>query len=288
MKSINAFWMRRIFLFSGLIVLLLSCSEQPHGVMSEQKMANVIYDMTLANNCMMTRGYISPKDSLKQKNFEYVLHKYHVTVAEFDTSAIWYAHNSTNYEEVYGLVITKLQALQKDLNAGKYKDKVIVRTKNDTIDLWHLPRDYPFKNTLPVKNALLVNKEQPRNKVAFRVDGSLLGKGDKLLMTFLLKIDPSDHATHQHMWIKVHYFPNITDSLFSYTKNDGKWRKYKLSFPLSTTRKVNFVEGVLLDFTKAKGKDSAVIDSIHFVNVSYPPPPVPKKKVKHKPWYKFL
>jgi hypothetical protein len=48
------------------------------------------------------------------------------------------------------------------------------------------------------------------------------------------------------------------------------------------------VEGALLDFTKAKGKDSAVIDSIHFVNVSYPPALILKKKVKHKPWYKFF
>jgi hypothetical protein len=274
--------MKHIFLFFGLIVLLLSCSDQPHGVMSEKKMANVIYEMTLADNCMMTKGYISPRDSFKQKNLEYVLHKYHVTIAEFDTSAMWYANNSIKYEEVYGLVLTRLQALQKDLNAGKYKDKVIVRTKNDTIDIWHLPRDYPFKNPLQV------NKDQPRNKVAFRVNGNVLAKGDKLLMTFLLKIDPSDKATRQRMWIKVHYFPNITDSLVSYTKNDGKWRRYKLSFPLSNTRNVNFVEGALLDFTKAKGKDSAVIDSIHFVNVSYPPALILKKKVKHKPWYKFF
>lgn len=272
--------MKRILLFLGLTGLLLSCSEQPHGVMSEAQMADVLYNISLANNCLMTRGYMPQNDSVKQKNFEYVLHQHHLTVAQFDTSAMWYARHSDHYETVYGLVITKLQLLQKDLDAGKYKDKVINRTKNDTINLWHLPRDFQFPAKVPS-----LTKNQPRNKVSFRVEGAALEKGDKLLMTFLLKINPTDRATHQRMWIKVHYIPNVTDSLVSYTRNDGKWRKYKLSFPLSTTRKVNFVEGALLDFTKAKGKQDAVIDSIHLVRVSYPPPPVPKKVVKRKPWY---
>jgi hypothetical protein len=273
--------MKRLMLFLGLAGLLLSCSEQPHGVMSEAKMADVIYNLTLANNCLMMKGYMSQNDSLKKKNFEYVLHQHHLTVAEFDSSAMWYARHSDHYEAVYGLVIVKLTKLQQDLNTGKYKDKVIVRTKNDTINLWHLPRDFQF----PAKSLLKV-KNQPRNKVAFRVEGNMVEKGDKLLMTFLLKINPADHATHQRMWIKVHYIPNITDSLVSYTRNDGKWRKYTLSFPLSTTRKVNFVEGALLDYTKAKGKQEAVIDSLKFIRISYPPPPAPKQVVKkHKPWY---
>lgn len=273
--------MKRIMFFLGLAGLLLSCSEQPHGVMSEAKMADVIYNLTLANNCLMTKGYMPQNDSLKKKNFEYILHQHHITVAEFDTSAMWYARHSDHYETVYGLVIDKFQKLQQDLNAGKYKDKVIARTKNDTINLWHLPRDFQF----PAKNLLKV-KNPPRNKVAFRVEGNMVEKGDKLLMTFLLKINPADRATHQRMWIKVHYIPNITDSLVSYTRNDGKWRKYTLSFPLSTTRKVNFVEGALLDYTKAKGKQEAVIDSLKFVRISYPPPPPPKQVVKkHKPWY---
>ncbi len=273
--------MRRLMLFLGLAGLLLSCSEQPHGVMSEAKMADVIYNLTLANNCLMMKGYMPQNDSLKKKNFEYVLHQHHLTVAEFDTSAMWYARHSDHYETVYGLVIVKLTKLQQDLNAGKYKDKVIVRTKNDTINLWHLPRDFQF----PAKGVLKV-KNQPRNKVAFRVEGNMVEKGDKLLMTFLMKINPADRATHQRMWIKVHYIPNVTDSLVLYTKNDGKWRKYTLSFPLSTTRKVNFVEGALLDYTKAKGKQEAVIDSLKFIRVSYPPPPAPQQMVKkHKPWY---
>ncbi len=273
--------MRRLMLFLWLAGLLLSCSEQPHGVMSEAKMADVIYNLTLANNCLMMKGYMPQNDSLKKKNFEYVLHQHHLTVAEFDTSAMWYARHSDHYETVYGLVIVKLTKLQQDLNAGKYKDKVIVRTKNDTINLWHLPRDFQF----PAKGVLKV-KNQPRNKVAFRVEGNMVEKGDKLLMTFLMKINPADRATHQRMWIKVHYIPNVTDSLVLYTKNDGKWRKYTLSFPLSTTRKVNFVEGALLDYTKAKGKQEAVIDSLKFIRVSYPPPPAPQQMVKkHKPWY---
>ncbi len=273
--------MKRLMLFLGLAGLLLSCSEQPHGVMSEAKMADVIYNLTLANNCLMMKGYMPQNDSLKKKNFEYVLHQHHLTVAEFDTSAMWYARHSDHYETVYGLVIVKLTKLQQDLNAGKYKDKVIVRTKNDTINLWHLPRDFQF----PAKGVLKV-KNQPHNKVAFRVEGNMVEKGDKLLMTFLMKINPADRATHQRMWIKVHYIPNVTDSLVLYTKNDGKWRKYTLSFPLSTTRKVNFVEGALLDYTKAKGKQEAVIDSLKFIRVSYPPPPAPQQMVKkHKPWY---
>lgn len=273
--------MKRLMFFWGLAVLLLSCSEQPRGILSEQKMANIIYDVTLASNCMMTRGYMPHNDSLKKKNFEYVLQKYHVSPAEFDSSAVWYSQHTVKYEHVYTLVITKFQVLQKDLNAEKFKDKEVVRTKIDTINLWSMPRDFHIK---PSKVPLL--KNQSRNKIPFRIEGSQLNLGDKLLMTFLLNVSSADKATKQRMWIKVHYFPDKTDSLVSYIKNDGKWRKYSLVFPLSSTQTVKYVEGAILDCTLAKGKQHADVDSIRFVHISYPTPKIlPKKIVKHKPWY---
>ncbi|MGC9151849.1 MAG: DUF4296 domain-containing protein [Microbacter sp.] len=276
--------MKHLFFIMAWLLLIVGCSEQPRGVMSENKMADVMYDLTLANNCLMTKGYLGSNDSVKKKNFEYVLLKHHITPAEFDSSAAWYSRHSVRYEEVYGLVIAKLDHLQKELNAGKFKDKVPVRTKNDTISLWILPTDYHF----PPSNKPLV-KNQPRDKIYFRFEGSQLGLGDKLFMTFLLKIDPSDRATKQHMWIKVHYFPDQVDSLVSYTKNDGKWRKYTLTFPLSSTKKVKFVEGALLDYDKAKGKQHASVDQIRLVHISYPPPPpkAPQQKNKKKfgHWY---
>lgn len=276
--------MKYLFFLLGLTLLMEGCSEQPRGVMSEKKMADVMFDLTLANNCLMTQGYIGANDSVKQKNFEFVLLKHHITPAEFDSSTVWYGRHSVRYEEVYSLVIAKFDHLQKELNAGKYKDKVVYRTKNDTMNLWTLPVDYQF----PPKNKPFV-KNQPRDKISFRIEGSQLGLGDKLLMTFLLKIDPSDRATKQRMWIKVHYFPNQVDSLVSYTKNDGKWRTYTLSFPLSSVKKVKFVEGALLDYDKANGKQHASVDHIKLMRISYPPP-IPKsslqqQKKNKRHWY---
>lgn len=276
--------MRNLFIIMVLMALIYGCSEQPRGVMSEKKMADVMYDLTLANNCLMTRGYMGFNDSVKKKNFEYVLLKHHITPAEFDSSAAWYGRHSVRYEEVYGLVIDKLDHLQKELNAGKFKDKIPIRTKNDTISLWTLPVNDSFPP--PIKPLI---KNPPRNKLYFRIEGSQLGLGDKLLMTFLLKIDPSDHATKQRMWMKVHYYPDQVDSLVSYTKNDGKWRKYTLTFPLSSTKKVKFAEGALLDFDKAKGPQHAMVDQIRLMRISYPPTPpkeplqTKKKKTGH--WY---
>ena len=256
------------------ILLFSACNSRPGGVLSEKKMTNVLYDIYLADATSGVRGFYASADSLKRNNYQYILHKYDVTVAEFDSSVIWYSHHSIEHEQLYDKVIARLEVLQKDVDAGKYKDKVTIRTKNDTLDIWNMPRKFDL------------TKDTVRNKIFFHIDNSKLHKGDKFLLTYLHQINKVDKSTHKRVLIKVRYSNNKSDSLVSFARNDGRLRRYKISVPLSKTLNVTSIEGWILDCDSVAGKQSALVDSIRCVRVAYATK-LPVSKTKKHWWWPF-
>jgi len=264
--------MRPFILFILGVLLLTACDSRPHGVLSERKMANVLYDIYLADASSDVKGYYASMDSLKRQNYQFILHKEDVSVAEFDSSVTWYARHSDEHAKLYDRVITRLAALQKDVNAGKYKDPI--RTKNDTLDVWNRPRKFDLK------------AQEYRDKIFFHFDNSQFKKGDELLLTYLHKIDNVDKSTHKRLLIKVKYTNNKVDSLVSFARNDGKWRRYKVSFPLSRVQNVVSIDGWILDCDSVAGKQSAIVESIRCLRVAYADKqPLLHKKKKH--WWQL-
>jgi hypothetical protein len=268
--------MKRIaFILPVVFLLLAACSPQPHGVMSEKKMSDVLYDMYLADGCVVMKGYTAGADNPRRKNYQFILHKYGITVAEFDSSVVWYAHNLLEYQKVYKLVETRLLALQTDINAGKYKDKFVPKTKVDTLDIWLQKRKYKL------------TADTVRTQLAFHYNGNQFAPGDKLRLTFSHKIDPVDKSSRRRIYMKVTYMNNKTDSLVMYTANDGRRRTFRLTFPLSSTSAVKWIDGAILAYDSVKGKQSAVVENIRFVRIVYPPKVMPvkmdqPKRKKHK------
>jgi len=248
--------MKKLFVYLSTVCVLLACSSTPKGVLSESKMTNLLYDMYLADACNMQKSNGGSVDSAKRQSYRYILHKYNVSVADFDSSMVWYAIHPEKQTHIYDNINLRLAKLLKEVNAGKYKQIIPVLTENDTVDVWQMPRRYEL------------TAGTFRNKISFYFGNNQFQKGNALLMTYKLKLNKADQASGNRLRIKVTY-AGKTDSLVSYARKDGIWRRYRVYLPISNKLSLNSIDGSLLDCTGNDVHQSAIVDDIHCYRITY-------------------
>lgn len=265
--------MRKFLIYFSAVLLLLSCSSKSKGVLSEKKMTNVLYEMYLADACNSIQGSISNVDSAKRQSYRYILHKYDVSVADFDSSMVWYSIHPEEQEQLYEKVTLKLQKLQKDVNAGKYKQKIPTLTENDTIEIWQMPHRFDLVNSMV------------RNRIPFHFGHIQFKRGNALLMTYRLKVNKADQGTDNKLLIKISY-AGKTDSLVSHARKDGIWRNYKAYLPLSSKMDVIAIDGWILACSGNDNHQSAIVDNVHCYRITYVTASRGNKAQKH--WWQFF
>jgi hypothetical protein len=248
--------MKTIIVYFAAILLLFSCSTTPKGVLPEKKMADVLYEMYLADACNTVKNYGANIDSTKRQSYRYILHKYDVSVAEFDSSTVWYSAHPDKQEHLYDRLTLQMQKLQKDVNVRKYKQITPVLTENDTVEVWQMPRRFDFTTGFI------------HNKVNFHFDRNLFHKGNGFLLTYRLKLNKEDKAEGNKFLLKVAY-SGKTDSLVSYAKKDGQWRSYRVFMPLSPKTEAMTIDGWLLECKGNNMTQSAVITDVHCYRIAY-------------------
>ncbi|MDL2303290.1 DUF4296 domain-containing protein [Dysgonomonas sp. OttesenSCG-928-D17] len=115
-----------IFIIITALLLLGSCSRRPSYVLSENKMAEVLYDIQIAQaiyNRSSEFGTNEKKDAL----VEGVLRKHKVSQAELDSSLLWYSDNIAYYEAINDSVASRLSASNKKMMDKLNKPKGKVR-----------------------------------------------------------------------------------------------------------------------------------------------------------------
>ena len=101
--------MRRIIIFTFIIILLLgACSRRPGYVMSEKKMVDVLVDIQLAQAIYIRNNQFYSNDK-KDALIEGILKKHKITQAELDSSLVWYADNIAYYETINDSVASMLR-----------------------------------------------------------------------------------------------------------------------------------------------------------------------------------
>ncbi len=123
------------------VALLAACSSRPDYVLSERKMADVLADLTVADQLALrsTRGDGAfADDSARKVLRQGIMQKNGVSEAEFDSTLAWYGHHLDDYSKLYKAVEKRLADKQARLNkqAG-------VRTDNAN-NLWPLPQMLSF------------------------------------------------------------------------------------------------------------------------------------------------
>lgn len=113
----------RVLLIASVIVVLNACSksvERPATVLPEEKMQAVMLDLYLldgaANAKLMPIG-----DTTKVVYYNAILKKHNITLAQFDSSMVWYAKHLQVFEKMHKPVLDSLEARNKLVNPSPDK-----------------------------------------------------------------------------------------------------------------------------------------------------------------------
>ena len=92
------------------------------GVMSKDKMADLIVDLQIAEAYIDSHSQDFVDDSSKKVLKQSIFKKHGITQQDYDSSLVWYAHNMEDYIKAYDKALGKLQARQEKLSRTKVDD----------------------------------------------------------------------------------------------------------------------------------------------------------------------
>ena len=132
--------------------ITISCSpSRPHGILSKQKMTDVLVDYHLAQGMAEAQGENS--EITRYKYIQAVFQKYRITEAVFDSSMIYYSGRAEEFTHIYNNVVTRVQAQAErmGLEATSSQDQFASLTnEGDTANIW-LGKDFACVVANPVQ-----------------------------------------------------------------------------------------------------------------------------------------
>lgn len=169
--------MRRCCVLLLMLVSLVSCQvKRPDTVLSDAKMADVLYDYHIAKALGEELPY---NESYKKVLYiESVFRKHGVTQAEFDSSMVWFSRNPEALTKVYSSVNERLKSSRDGINrlVALRENKVEVSQPGDSVDVWAWRRSYRLSG-MPLDNKLTFvlstdSNFQNRDTLCWNVDFS--------------------------------------------------------------------------------------------------------------------
>ena len=112
-----------VLLVTLLLVAFTACTPRPKGVLSQQKMVKVLYELHRADGILQTQGYNYGHEEELNRYYGTVLQKQEITQAQFDSSLVWYTAHPKQFARIYPRVValldTDVKALQEP--SAEYK-----------------------------------------------------------------------------------------------------------------------------------------------------------------------
>ena len=117
--------MKRLQLFIILLLLLTACQKNklPEGVLDEQRMINVLADISVVDGYMSTLMYTDTL-RIEGKNYYATVYKNHNISREiFDKSLKYYSNQPVLLDSMYSKVTRKLEAKERFLDKIQMKEQ---------------------------------------------------------------------------------------------------------------------------------------------------------------------
>ena len=120
----------------GLLCLSACNVRRPEMVISNNKMADVLYDYHMTK--AMIKNRTVPSDDEKQAYMDFVFKKHGITEEVFDSSLSWYSHNPDQMTSVYDQVFARMNRESEGIKLRiSARDNLSVVSKpGDTVDVW--------------------------------------------------------------------------------------------------------------------------------------------------------
>ena len=243
----------RVVLFLGFILLLSACEGRPKGVLNKSDMTKVLVDMHKAEAVLAEKGLSYGLYSNKAPYYKYILKKYGITQAEFDSSLVWYTKHPKNFTLVYADVVEDLTDYQKEIKNGKYHPVDTMSYRIIKNNVWNQRIKY------------VLTKDSARTRLAFLIPTQGFMYKDVYVLRFLQRIAPEDSSVRQRIVLRINYWNGKTDSVSKMAYHDSILRRYTFRFPAIRKYKIKSVSGELLSSTAYKGKLNAFVDSISLI-----------------------
>ena len=242
--------LNRFILLVTCTLLFSACDNRPKRVLSQRQMTSVLTEMHKTDACMAERGLTYGRYSNKAPYYKFILKKYGITQAQFDSSLVWYTKNPREFDNIYDKVLVNLTSFQKEIKNGKYHPV-------DTIDLTRMRTNIWNKRTKYV-----LTKDSVRTHLNFEITNSDLMFGDVYVLKFRQQIAPEDSCKKPRVVLRINYANGKIDSVYRTAFNDSLLRRYTFRFQAFRKLKIKSVSGELLSSKMYKGKLNVVIDSI--------------------------
>ena len=97
-------------------LLFTSCDKTPRGVMSKNKMADLIADLYMADAYIDHNGGDFESDSSRMVLKQSIFKKHGITQQDYDSSLVWYAHNMEDYIKAYDKAVGIIQKRYDKVN----------------------------------------------------------------------------------------------------------------------------------------------------------------------------
>ncbi|MBP5498119.1 MAG: DUF4296 domain-containing protein [Muribaculaceae bacterium] len=186
---------------------LLGCDKAPNGVIPESKMDDLQVDLFKAEAYMDLHPGEFSNDSLKMILKQSVLAKHGFTLADYDRSIEWYAHNMDSYGKVYDKAIRTLDGERKDLRKESEKETQhraadiaqsrlgYYPSEGDSADVWKFDRTWTLASNLGEGyiNFEIEPAKDSQNGDRYQLKLKKLGFGSRF--TLLLAADYMDGCT---------------------------------------------------------------------------------------------
>lgn len=125
----------------AVFFLFLSCKkevvEAPQGLISKDKMINIMYDLSLLDGLKYQSNDL--RDSVEINPSKYIFEKYKVDSLQFAKSNVYYASNYVEYKEMFDTIIKRLDSkkivLDSVIKIQKKKDSIADKKKKPELKL---------------------------------------------------------------------------------------------------------------------------------------------------------
>lgn len=240
----------QIVLILGFFLLLSACDGRPRGVLDQSDMIKILVDMHKTEALLAEKGLSYGNYSSKAPYYNFVLKKYGITQAQFDSSLVWYTKNPKKFGRIYDDVTVQLTKFQKEIKGGKYHVVDTLELAKIKVNIW------------PKQMKYVMTKDSARTHLDFEIPNQSFMYGDTYILKLLLRIAPEDSSVRQRVVLRINYANGKVDSVYKTAYHDSLLRRYTFRFPAIRKLKIKSISGQLLGSSAYKGKLHATVDSI--------------------------
>lgn len=252
-----------VAVFAALFASIVSCERRPEGVLSKGKMRSVLYDYHLAQGMIETL----PAGKEKEGNLyiDAVFRKHHITVAQFDSSMVWYNAHNKELQDIYSDLKKQFTARNEEIQliTGSSELATFNSAGGDTVDIWAGPR------TLLLRPRDILRAET----FTLKADTSFRSNDKFLLLANVVFID-GGNSRDERFFTSALTLHNQQQHTFSDVSSMVRPNSLRLEISQVDTSQLKDVSVYFYYQSGEQERNLCVIDGIRLIRMHQAAPPV--------------